>query len=207
MIKLMIFDFDGTTVDSMDRLAEIAVEEVCSVYDASEDEIRECYLETSGLPFSEQIERMFPGEKKNSEIVNRFENRKRDELLEYPLFPDTKMTLMELRKRDYIVVISSSNFKENVEVYFKEKGVEVDLLLGFKRDFGKGRPHFDYIKKTFDVDKEEMIFIGDSPMDAKRARDYGIKFICKLGTFDEKALENNPDIPYIYRLSDLLKLY
>ncbi len=207
MIKVMIFDFDGTTVDSMERLAEIAAEEITAAYDIPKEEAKRCYLETSGLPFSEQIERIVPNGERNLEVVDRFEKRKRDELLEYPLFPDTKMTLVELRKRGYIVVISSSNFKENVDRYLSENEVEVDLALGFKKGFGKGKPHFDYIMRTFEVDREEMIFIGDSPMDAKRARDYGVKFICKLGTFDEKMFEHNLDIPFIYRLSDLLKLY
>lgn len=90
MGKIVIFDFDGTIVDSMPRLADIAAGLINRYYGLSSKISRDLYIMTSGAPFVEQIEYMFPGKKENSEIVEEFERRKESELMNEPLFPEPR---------------------------------------------------------------------------------------------------------------------
>ncbi len=202
-----MFDFDGTLVDSMERLTEIAADEITREYDIPRDEVVSFYRESSGLPFSEQVELFFPNGERNSIVVNRFESRKRKELFTYPLYSDAISTVEGLRSRNYRVVVSSSNFQENVEDYFHKCGLEFDLILGFRNGFGKGKPHFDYTIESFAVEKDEVVFVGDSLKDAERALEYGIKFIGKLGMFDVDTFKMKFGVPVIENLSELLKIY
>ncbi len=207
MIRVIMFDFDGTLVDSMERLTEIAADEITKEYDIPRDKAVSFYRQSSGLPFSEQMELLFPGGEKNGVVVDRFESRKRDELFTYPLYKDTISTVETLRAREYKVVVSSSNFQENVEDYFRKHGVEFDLILGFRNGFGKGRPHFEYTMARFGVKDDELVFVGDSLKDAERALSCGIKFIGKLGMFSAELFKERFRVPVVESLSELLKIY
>lgn len=190
MSYILVFDFDGTLVDSMEHLAKIASRILTSYYGLSTEISRDLYFKTSGLPFEEQIELMFPNHKSNKEAVAHFEREKENTIFKQPLFLEVKNIFSAMSAAGHKLVVSSSNIQSILVDYFLRADLKIDLILGYKKGFSKGKAHFDYIKKYFRVrDDKSVFFIGDSLKDYQRAKDNGVTFIARSGTFTVEELE------------------
>lgn len=181
--KVVVFDFDGTVVDSMDSFAEIAAEVMPRYYGISAEEAKRLYLETSGIPFFQQLEQLYPNNTNNDKAAWDFEETKKRDYMTKKTFSDVKGALSELRKQGVKTVVSSNNFQDLVDDLVGRIDVEFDMVLGFKPGFAKGNEHFAHIEKTFGVKKEEMLFVGDSIKDGERAQNFGIDFVARTGVF------------------------
>ncbi|TFF85163.1 HAD family hydrolase [Candidatus Heimdallarchaeota archaeon] len=186
MIKLITFDFDGTTADTMPFLEKIAIKLLTQFYKLPTEEARLKYRSTTGLPFEQQVTQLFPQHSMNTRVIELFEHQKIEEIFSLPLFPDTKEVINHLKRRGYLIAISSSTFQSTIEEYCKRKGLEVDQILGYRKGFEKGRDHFEFLQKKFNVSADEMVYIGDSLMDCKRAESNDILFIGKTGMFKKQ---------------------
>lgn len=206
MKEILVFDFDGTLIDSMGHLADIAAQEMKQVYGISFEMARHLYLLTSGIPFVEQLELIFPTKKENQGIVDEFEKNKADRLLEEPLFPEVREVFGKLTEMGYQLVISTSNFKELAEAYLNDRGLKVDLILGYKPGFNKGKDHFEYIENYYEVSADQLVFIGDSLQDFKRAQASAITFIGRISTFTAEEMQNVGVKYFVENLSQLEKV-
>ena len=190
--KLIIFDFDGTLVDSMETFADIAAKVINQIYGTPIGIGRELYIKTSGLPFCQQIESIFPENKDNNKAVNVFEKEKLEGYFNQPVYNDVHSTLEFLKKNKKFTAISSNDFQHLIEDYVKKNNLKLDFMLGYKTDdYCKGASHFRDLQSRTKCSKEEMLFVGDSLKDAERAIEYGIDFIGKTGLFTKADFLNN----------------
>lgn len=209
MTKVIVFDLDGTIVDSMGYLANFAGKLINDAYGLSLAISKRLFLLTSGIPFCEQMELLFPGKEKNNEIVAEFEHLKEENMLKYSLYPETWEVFQELANKGYKLAISSSNAQHIIENYLEYSGLKVDLVCGYKnKKFGKGKPHFEAIMKYFAVGADKLIFVGDSQKDYERAKGNSIEFIARAGTFTVEELKETGVkwvIKDLYELPGLLE--
>jgi len=210
-ISYVLFDFDGTIVDSMGFLENNAVDLLTTHYDFSASEARRLYRETTGLPFVQQIEIISPNTPDlNKKVTDLFEKMKIDRIFEQKLFPESFQILKELKTRGYRIGISSGTFEHIVTDYFSKYEITfVDDVLGYRdRNFEKGRPHFNHIISKYNLNSKNIVFIGDSLNDAKRAKENNIFFIAKMGLFKEEDFEKIiPGVKTIPTLNELLPLF
>lgn len=207
--RAIMFDFDGTLVDSMNELAEISANLMNKYFEIAVPIAKRLYIETSGLPFCEQIEIIFPGSAKNRSIVKEFEELKESTFWKHKLFPDVPDVLQYLKDMGYIVAVSSSNFDYIIRKYMQEQGVETHEVLGFiqEKGFTKGKPHFDYIHDKYGIGYNDIIFVGDSIKDGIKAISCGVSFIGKTGINKrEQFISALGDISVIDTLSELKKI-
>lgn len=206
--EVVIFDFDGTIVDSMQAFADIAAHVIPKYYSMDAQTARRKYLETSGIPFFQQLEVLFPNDESNDIAADEFERIKKKDFMSKPAYSGTRETLENLRKRGIKTVVSSNNFQELVDPHVEKLGIIFDIVLGFKTNFAKGKDHFAYIEKVLNVQKEKMLFVGDSIKDGERAESFGIDFIGKTGTFTKDEFKskfpNSEIINDIIELQDIL---
>lgn len=206
-VQLIIFDLDGTLIDTMGDFADIAGELINDHYDWVFEIGRKRYLETSGIPFFQQLEVLFPRHVNNQKVAELFEERKINAFLRESVSEKTLETLQRLRDLEIRTAISSNNFQALVKEFVHRENVAIDLALGYRDDFCKGRPHFDYLQGYFGIPCSEMLFIGDSLRDATVAFQNDIQFVAKLGTFTEddfKAECNSRFVPIIYEVHEIL---
>lgn len=184
--KLVIFDFDGTLVDSMNGFADIAAKIMHQIYETPISTARRLYIETSGLPFFQQLEQIYPGNEHNSIAAKQFETEKLKDYYNKKIYPDAIKATKLLRDRGILTATSSNNFQDVVEEFIKKSGLKLDFTLGYKTEsFCKGIPHFKHLMDCTGIGREEMLFVGDSLKDADKAADFDIDFIGKTGLFNE----------------------
>lgn len=204
--NIIIFDFDGTLVDTMHIFADVASRLISENYGLEREAARQKYFETSGLPFCKQIEIIFPGHKFNQQVASAYEMEKIEAAGDVRMERETRDALKILREQEYELAVSSNNFQHNISQFVENNrlGGLFRLALGFKDGFGKGKEHFDFIKNELGVENREMIFIGDSINDARLAKENEIDFIGRIGTFGKRdfarfdkntrCIENIPDL-------------
>lgn len=206
--KVVVFDFDGTIVNSMEAFADIAARVMPGHYQIDSTTARRRYIETSGIPFFEQIEAIFPNHPANAAAADEFERAKLKGYFEEPLFDDAAETIRHLKEQGIKVAVSSNNFQHLVDRFVGQTGIELDVVMGFKDGFAKGADHFAHIERVLGVDRSRITFVGDSLKDAERAADYGVDFIGKEGIFSRDEFHAKyPEVPVIRNLAELKMMF
>ncbi len=183
VVKYIIFDFDGTIVDSMPFLENNAVSLLTKYRSFSKEVARQRYRETTGLPFIQQMDIISPNID-NSQIVEKFEKMKLKRIYEQQLFADSNEVLRKLKQRGYKLGISSGTIESIITKYLETNGLDMaDDILGWRPGFEKGKDHFDFVTKKYKYLNANIAFIGDSLNDAKRAKTNSIFFIGRSGMF------------------------
>ena len=204
--KTIIFDLDGTLIDTMGIFAEIASRLIAGRYNISEEEACALYLKTSGIPFAKQLDILFPGDTLNKESALLYEETKTKKLrtVEVSMLPDEAEALREFASRGYRLGISSSEIQEIVDRFVLRSGLPFLYKLGYRDGFAKGKEHFSYILAKGGGAPEDIIFIGDSPGDMEKAHESGVGFIGKLGTFKKEDFKDTRTIESLRELLHIL---
>lgn len=206
-LEVAIFDFDGTIVDSMSFLTEQAAELLVERYGMDLGKARRAYIDTTGLPFVKQMELIFPGDARNESTVSTYEERKRESLFDFDLFPDAPVALERIRRQGIKVCVSSGNYEDVIAEIVRFKGLQFDLVMGFRPGFQKGLDHFRFAMETFGTAPEQVVFVGDSRKDGMAAQAAGIRFIARTGLLTaEEFSEVLPGVPVIDSLDEMLPL-
>lgn len=206
--KLVIFDFDGTLVDSMEGFADIAGKIMSKIYNTSFETARRQYIETSGLPFFQQLEHIYPAHIDNERASKEFEAEKLLDYFEQKVYSDAGETMALLKRSGILTAVSSNNFQHLVDEFMSKSHLELDFILGFRdSSFCKGASHFRFLLEKTGLDRNQLIFVGDSLKDEERASDFEIDFIGKTGLFTkEEFIKHSAKTLVIDSLSDLKSL-
>ncbi|MHA1862752.1 MAG: HAD family hydrolase, partial [Candidatus Thorarchaeota archaeon] len=142
------------------------------------------YRSTTGLPYEQQVKMNFPDHSNVEKAIEEFEKLKIDRIFEQQLFDDTVDTVRNLKEMGLDVFVSSSTFQTTIEEYFRRLGI-LDLfkgILGYRPGFEKGADHFNHIHSEYNIQFDEMLFVGDSLKDYERSQGF-CKFIGISGMF------------------------
>lgn len=208
--SVIMFDLDGTLVDTMFAFADLAAEMMAEHHGDDLAQARARYLETSGVPFEQQLEIIHPGHSRNAACSAAFEARKLDICSRTPMDQRTIAALHGLRTLGVKLVLSSNTGQDVVDDFVSREPFEFDLALGFDASAGlaKGRPHVERTLAAFAVSTTQIWFVGDSLKDGELARDTGLLFFGRLGTFGaadfERRAPGTLTISHVEELVDVL---
>jgi len=203
MIEAVIFDVDGTLVDSVDMHAEtwerafarfgknIGFHALRSQIGKGGDQLMPEFLDEAELKaFGEDLEKT-RGEIFQEEYLHRVRG-----------FPGAADLLSEIRKRGRRIALASSAKADELEIYKKAAGVEglTDVETS-SDDAEKSKPHPDIFQaalKKLKLEPDKVVVIGDTPYDADAAREAGIASIGVLcgGFKDEDIRKGGADRIY-----------
>jgi len=206
--KVLLCDLDGTLIDSMPTLADLATEVMERLYGTPRLLARELYLATCGRPFVKQLEEIYPGDRRNPVASDLFESRKPARCNAIRMTADTRRALERMRVRGVRIAVSSNNGVENVDAFVRSADFTFDLVLGFGGGLAKGRPHLDRTSAVFGVGRQEMLFVGDSLHDGEIAEHEGVPFVGVAGTFSsDRFTLRFPHVPVVKRFAALPDLF
>ena len=176
-VDAVIYDLDGTLLDSMPILTEIATTLITERYGVDAGFARARYLETTGADFATQLEEIFPSHVSNADVAAEFEQRKERALRGTRPFDDAMPTLQLLRTKSVRQFVCSSTRDELVGAALERTGLIacLDGWVGHRPGFDKALQIASVVREH-GLDATTTLFIGDSPRDAEYARGGGVSF-------------------------------
>lgn len=214
MIKAVIFDLDGTLVDSVDYHTQAWVKAFQKYgYDFPVEKLRQQIGKGSSYIIGDLLSPS-EAEKLESDIAEYRKQYYQDNLLEkVQPFPKVK-ELFEAIKADGIKIVLASSAREETIAHYKQLlGIE-DLIDGATStdDVEKSKPEPDIflsaLKKLNDIPATEVIVVGDSPYDAIAAGKASLRTIGVLcGGFNPETLTDAGCVSLYQDPADLLNNY
>lgn len=206
MIKIVIFDFDGTIADTeqwtLDIYNELALKYGYRTYTIKEmEEMKKMHLSKIiselGIPYSKIFLLLKEGQqilKKNINNVHAFTE-------------ELKQVLQKIRFLSGTVGIISSNTKKNIRRFCKNKDIDMDFIISsplFTKEVKINR-----IIKKYRVKPENILYVGDEVRDIESSKKSGVKVASATWGYNDKDLleESEPDyvIDDISELIDIIK--
>jgi phosphoglycolate phosphatase-like HAD superfamily hydrolase len=176
MIKLLVFDLDGTLVDTMGDYGDEAARLMYAHYGTDLAQARADYFRTSGLPFHQQLKILYPDSNSTELAAQAFEDWKDGYLLNITLPAVVDALFQKWRASGLRIAISSNNGAD----YVTRMALNwpIDAALGYRQSdgFAKGETHFAALETMFVMSRTDMLFTGDSPNDLRIALRCGVPF-------------------------------
>ena len=208
--RAVLFDLDGTLVDSYTALAEAVnyARRQHGLHELSGARIRDFV----GDGLDKLLQRAFESDRVPQSVRVAFESRY-DEICceESKVLADVEATLDELSKRDVAMAVCT-----NKPTSFSRKILE---FLGLARHFraivgpdlaGARKPEAQHLLCTLEstgAEAAEALFVGDMPIDVHAARNSGIDVaVVATGSSSSEQLHAARPDHYLERFSDLLKI-
>jgi phosphoglycolate phosphatase len=193
MIKHVIFDFDGTIVDSIDLSIEL-FNELADKYKFNRILNNQLdYLRN--LSFVERCRAVKVPLYRIPLLGIEITRNYRKIVGELRIFEGIYDVIHRLKEQGLELSIISSNSGENIKAFLKENGIDVFNGVYCSRNlFGKEKIIDRFIKKH-SLEKDEVIYIGDEYRDVMACKISNVKVIAVSWGFDspDMLLKAGPD--------------
>jgi phosphoglycolate phosphatase len=212
--RLLIFDLDGTLLDTMGPLADLFCE-MWSRRGVPESVSRPIYVREMGKgPRPQFVEVLKAAESMDDALADRLvaEYWAASEAFMPSLFPETIDVLESLRLQGHTLVVSSGGRPEFVARNTQLTGIDrlFRLLLGTDAGvlhMAKGPGHFRLIREALGLHDDDLrqrgIFVGDGVYDMEVARAAGILAVGRLSGDNGATLREAGAHHLIASLADL----
>ena len=193
MIKLIVFDFDGTLGDTLELILKCNHETrrrmgAPVIPDSA-------IIATIGIPLKDGIMEMNPG--LDPAAIPAWSQMYREVFDEYKhkivpaLFPGVKDTLADLHSKGYILTVASSRGTSSLNEFLEAMGLApyISYVLGAE-DVTHAKPNPEPVLKTlehFGLKGPEALVVGDMPVDIRMGLGAGA-FTCGV-TFGNSSRE------------------
>ncbi len=167
--KLIIFDWDGTLMDSQARIVnclQIVAQEF-TLEPLSEHTLKQVI----GLGLNEAISELYPQLPKDQ--VNQFAERYRYFYItanDTPsgLFPDVRLMLDQLIEKGFMLAIATGKARRGLEPVLKDTGLKTVFHGSRCADETRSKPHPQMLEELLDefaLNADEAIMVGDTEFD------------------------------------------
>lgn len=179
-LSCIIFDMDGTLVDSSRVKKKLWVDFICNLGHSLES-VERRYKEYNGLPRKELINSIL--ESLGAQAMDdgkycAFNSYLREQFVpqSVTLFSDTKPAINLLVKSGFDLFVSSGAPQHEVDSIITYFGLAPLFkgVFGSDASFVKGKAHFDEILNVTGSQKSELLFIGNDRKDFEIGTGYGI---------------------------------
>lgn len=197
MVKLLIFDMDGTLIDT-DKVLFETWKELFLNFKPSDYLIDEEVIRTySGPPIQESIAKAFP-EKDPNFVLKEYRTRTEKYYDFYlKIYPGEKEVLKKLYEEGYILAIATQKAKKMALKSLEMNDIcDYFSLILTASDGFKTKPNpemINYIMANFNCKPDETVMIGDTAYDYLAAKNANIRCVLFKGSKRTYSEEVNPD--------------
>ncbi len=218
MIKYLVFDFDGTVVDSAGlyvRLANNIADELGIANKLGSPKLRLEELRSfSGMPIKKRCKILGIPLYRLPAMNSRMQEEIKSHIHELKWINGIEDKIRKLKEAGFKLIIISSNSIANIEGFLRGKNMNAfDEIYSSKGIFDKHRSINKLIKKL-GINKDEAVYIGDEYRDIKACKKSKIRIISVTWGFDSEELliKGNPDfiahtpkelVDIIYKISGI----
>jgi phosphoglycolate phosphatase-like HAD superfamily hydrolase len=167
---VVVFDLDGTILDDLGRICDVAAEVMDKAFGTPTEEGRIHYLATTGMPFEAQLAQLYPSAPPalRAATARTFHQRKVTEAYaKAKPFPEVPKLLKRLGSERWTLAVSTGAETEMAELLLEREGLRYwfEDVLGSAE--GTKREHLAEYRRRFpDV---PMFLVGDSRFDMEAA--------------------------------------
>lgn len=209
MKQAVIFDFDYTLGDSAKGIIasiNFALEKM-NLETAQKERI----IKTIGLSLEESYQALTGRtDSREKENFKAYFREKADEVMvvNTRVYDGVKELLTWLHEKGKKTAIVTTKYHYRIQQILAANQMEhlIDAVIGGE-DVKKPKPDPEGIRKIkdqFGISLEEILYVGDSLVDAKAAQSAGVDFAAVLtGTTDAKEFQNYPHCRILERVSEL----
>ncbi len=190
----IVFDFDGTLIDSKGVKTDNYVEAFFKIFKPEEsyrEIVRESCIYTSGanrfIQLADTLKRLHMSAKEEEKEAwsREYSGLNAESLSKIQEFPSVRKTLKKLSDSGYHLYAASGILDEEFKRELKRRGLDIYFRLI------EGGDKLGFLKKLKRHGYKRIIFVGDTKYDEQTAKDAGVEFfmirnnndIEKLGSF------------------------
>ena len=213
-MTVVVFDWDGTLVDSMKALSGSFVDIASEYFGVRKEEAAQIMQMHLGQDLTAHMARiaasknpMFSAAMVEKAIKKYRESEAKSDA-KSKLFPEVLKVISELKRDGYELCVSSGRPQNSILAGVKGKGMTpcFRFILGTKSEFHKGKAHFDFISKALTATAKQLVFVGDGPFDMKVGKEYGCLTVGRIDQVDEATLLSAGADAIIYDLWQLPRI-
>jgi len=196
--KLLIFDWDGTLMDSETRIVNCLRTSIMEAGFASQshDELKDVI----GLGLREALKQLCPDQNEN--LIERMAETYRHAYLNIDktpseLFPGVKLLLEELENQGYWLAIATGKGRQGLDqvLEYTQLGGRFHTTRCASETFSKPHPQMlEEILQQLGMDTAEALMIGDTEYDMEMAKNAGMDSLAvSYGVHEvDRLLKHNP---------------
>ena len=222
-IRAVLFDWDGTLVNSLDIKIRNAGKLFQQEFDLSPQKVEEAYRFHSGIPRRQLFTAILADMGKPDLEGEEFKNLSREfsklntKALSDPTLPElippaTPLILNSLQEKGCLLFISSSAATEELQQiaaslglshYFFASGGEI---MGSRPGFNKGVDHVSHVCEKYELSRDELLFVGDDLSDIRLGHEADVMTIVRMGTYPLDVLKDYNADAVIQSLEEITSL-
>lgn len=183
----IIFDFDGTLVDSFDISCEI-IHELALKYgkiDMSLNEIKE-FIRNKNL--KDIIAEFKINKFQLFFILIKAQYEFHKKLKSIKFFEDVENMIKKLKKNGFNVGIVSSNSKTNIEDYLEDKNMKDEFDFVYKTSLFNKANTLKKVINNLKIEMNEVLYVGDEIRDLIASKSIGLSCVSVSWGFNSEKL-------------------
>ncbi len=207
--KLVIFDWDGTLMDSIEHIVDsLQYAMQCMQIEVRD---RDTARNIIGLGMRESVEALYPDYADQPGFIQRFVDCYREAYLDprqqTPLFPGVEQTLAELKQQGYRLAVATSKSRRGLDRALQETALSEYFCASRCADETRSKPHPDMlhaILQDLRLSAAEAVMVGDTEYDMEMARQAGMDSVAvTYGVHDRQRLAKYSPLACIDSLREL----
>jgi phosphoglycolate phosphatase-like HAD superfamily hydrolase len=167
---VVVFDLDGTVLDDLGRISEVAADVMASAFGTPAPEARLHYLATTGMPFEAQLAQLYPTAPAalRAATARTFHQRKVAEAYaKAKPFPEVPKLMKRLGSDGWTLAISTGAETEMADLLLEREGLRFWFEDVLGSSDGTKREHMAEYRRRFPG--VPMFLVGDSRFDMEAA--------------------------------------
>tara|TARA_Y100001935_G_C17311324_1_gene516537 strand:+ start:1327 stop:1983 length:657 start_codon:yes stop_codon:yes gene_type:complete len=206
--KLIIFDWDGTLMDSVDRIVVCMKKALVDLgyREPKYEEIQDLI----GLSLEKTIQKLFKDidQRGIDDISAQYKKYwQSNDVIDSKLFLNVQKVIIELSKQGYLLAIATGKSRNGLSKSLANSNLEHFFHATRCADETKSKPHplmIEELISELKVNKNQALMIGDTEFDMEMAKNAGIKAVgVSYGVHDKQRLSKS-GAEYI--MTDMIQL-